>query len=89
VTEAIEPLRRDKVVRSSLEARVQISDAHLDLMPAAPAELAELFIVSAVEPNSSDAIDVAERSSSNAAAAGGICPRWRRTEVCARVVRRW
>jgi isoleucyl-tRNA synthetase len=43
VTEAIEPLRRDKVVGSSLEAAVTVPD-----VPASPEELAELFIVSAV-----------------------------------------
>jgi isoleucyl-tRNA synthetase len=43
VTEAIEPLRRDKVIGSSLEAEVTIaSDAD-------PALLAELFIVSSVK----------------------------------------
>jgi isoleucyl-tRNA synthetase len=43
VTEAIEPLRRDKVVGSSLEAEVTLPEL------AAPADfLAELFIVSAV-----------------------------------------
>lgn len=42
VTEAIEPLRRDKVIGSSLEAEVSLSEADL------PPELAELFIVSAV-----------------------------------------
>jgi len=42
VTEAIEPLRRDKVIRSSLEAEVTLPDAaQADL-------LAELFIVSKV-----------------------------------------
>jgi isoleucyl-tRNA synthetase len=43
VTEAIEPLRRDKVIGSSLEAEVTVPD-----MPAAAEQLAELFIVSAV-----------------------------------------
>jgi isoleucyl-tRNA synthetase len=43
VTEAIEPLRRDKVIGSSLEAEVTLPD-----LPASPEELAELFIVSAV-----------------------------------------
>ncbi|MCL6742103.1 isoleucine--tRNA ligase [Sphingomonas sp. RB56-2] len=43
VTEAIEPLRRDKVIGSSLEAQVTVpSDAD-------PALLAELFIVSSVK----------------------------------------
>jgi isoleucyl-tRNA synthetase len=58
VTEAIEPLRREKVVRSSLEARVLFPDSHLDLLAAAPADLAELFIVSDVAPNPSDQVSV-------------------------------
>ena len=45
VTEAIEPLRREKVVRSSLEADVTVPDLPLD----APA-LAEAFIVAKVTP---------------------------------------
>jgi len=43
VTEAIEPLRRDKVIGSSLEAEVTLPDLH-----ASADALAELFIVSAV-----------------------------------------
>ncbi len=43
VTEAIEPLRRDKVIGSSLEAEVTVASA------ADPALLAELFIVSSVK----------------------------------------
>ena len=43
VTEAIEPLRRDKVLGSSLEAEVALPD-----LPASADELAELFIVSSV-----------------------------------------
>jgi isoleucyl-tRNA synthetase len=43
VTEAIEPLRRDKVIGSSLEAEVTLPE-----LPASPEDLAELFIVSAV-----------------------------------------
>jgi isoleucyl-tRNA synthetase len=58
VTEAIEPLRREKVVRSSLEARVLIPDGQLDLLAAAPADLAELFIVSDVAANPSDQVSV-------------------------------
>jgi isoleucyl-tRNA synthetase len=47
VTEAIEPLRRDKVVRSGLEAEVVVP---ADLVPAgfSDADLAELFISAAV-----------------------------------------
>ncbi|MCL6729841.1 isoleucine--tRNA ligase [Sphingomonas hankyongi] len=44
VTEAIEPLRREKIVGSSLEAEVTIPGT-----PASEAELAELFIVSSVK----------------------------------------
>ncbi len=43
VTEAIEPLRREKIVRSSLEAEVVVPEA-----PLSPAALAELFIVAKV-----------------------------------------
>jgi isoleucyl-tRNA synthetase len=43
VTEAIEPLRRDKVIGSSLEAEVTLAE-----LPVSPELLAELFIVSAV-----------------------------------------
>ena len=45
VTETIEPLRRDKVIGSSLEAEVTVPE-----MLASPDELAELFIVSTVKP---------------------------------------
>jgi isoleucyl-tRNA synthetase len=41
VTEAIEPYRREKTIRSSLEAEVTIPDPTLD-----PAALEEIFIVS-------------------------------------------
>jgi isoleucyl-tRNA synthetase len=43
VTEAIEPLRREKVIGSSLEAEVTLPE-----LPASAEDLAELFIVSAV-----------------------------------------
>jgi isoleucyl-tRNA synthetase len=45
VTEAIEPLRREKTVRSSLEAEVTVPDLPLDA-----AALAEAFIVAKVTP---------------------------------------
>jgi isoleucyl-tRNA synthetase len=51
VTEAIEPYRRDKQVRSSLEAEVTVPD-----LPASADELAELFIVSRV--SQADAVTV-------------------------------
>jgi len=49
VTEAIEPLRRDKTVRSSLEANVvlRFQKCH-DLETTSPDDLAELFIVGSV-----------------------------------------
>jgi isoleucyl-tRNA synthetase len=55
VTEAIEPLRRDKVVGSSLEAEVTVPE-----LPASEEELAELFIVSAVRKG--DALQVTKTS---------------------------
>lgn len=53
VTEAIEPLRREKIVRSSLEAEVTVP--HL-LRPAD--ELAEIFIVAAVHDGADETISV-------------------------------
>ncbi|WP_395622678.1 isoleucine--tRNA ligase [Sphingomonas daechungensis] len=53
VTEAIEPLRREKVIGSSLQAVVTLPE-----LPASPDELAELFIVSSVKAG--DAIRVDE-----------------------------
>lgn len=49
VTEAIEPLRREKTIRSSLEANVTVPDM---LRPAA--ELAEVFIVADVREQAGD-----------------------------------
>jgi isoleucyl-tRNA synthetase len=59
VTESIEPLRRDKVIRSSLEAKVSLPSAFGSLSELGAADLAETFIVSevAVEPGR-DAISV-------------------------------
>jgi len=44
VTEAIEPLRREKIVRSSLEAEVTMSDLETILRDLDPSYLAEAFI---------------------------------------------
>ncbi len=44
VTEAIEPLRREKIVRSSLEAEVTMSDLETILRDLDPSYLAETFI---------------------------------------------
>ncbi len=56
VTEAIEPMRREKTVRSSLEAEVTIKSMS-PLEPSEAAELAEAFIVAKVTPG--DAVTVA------------------------------
>ncbi len=48
VTEAIEPLRREKIVRSSLEAEVTMSDLETILRDLDPSYLAEAFISGAV-----------------------------------------
>jgi isoleucyl-tRNA synthetase len=58
VTEAIEPLRREKVIGSSLEAKILYPDLALDLTDEALAELAEIYIVSEVSPGTSDRIEV-------------------------------
>ncbi|MCM8729402.1 isoleucine--tRNA ligase [Hephaestia sp. GCM10023244] len=52
VTEAIEPLRREKVIRSSLEAEVSVPELPLDA-----ASLAEVFIVATVRQG--DSVSVA------------------------------
>jgi len=61
VTEAIEPLRRDKVVRSSLQAEVALPAADV---PAgfSEAELAELFITGTVSEGQSEAVTVTPTS---------------------------
>ena len=69
VTEAIEPLRREKQVRSSLEAEVTVPDLPLD-----QAALAEAFIVASVTKGDDDRGD-RRPNMPNAAAAGAICPR--------------
>ncbi|HEY6815965.1 MAG TPA: isoleucine--tRNA ligase [Croceibacterium sp.] len=57
VTEAIEPLRREKVVRSGLEAEVVVPAV---LVPAgfSDADLAELFITAAVTRGDGEAVEV-------------------------------
>jgi isoleucyl-tRNA synthetase len=52
VTETIEPLRRDKVIGSSLEAEVTVPE-----LPAPPDALAELFIVSSVKAGEALAVE--------------------------------
>jgi isoleucyl-tRNA synthetase len=52
VTETIEPLRRDKIIGSSLEAEVTVPE-----LLASPQELAELFIVSSVKLGEAVAVE--------------------------------
>ncbi|MCC2977491.1 isoleucine--tRNA ligase [Sphingomonas sp. PL-96] len=54
VTEAIEPLRREKIVRSSLEADVTVPE-----LPLAESALTEAFIVASVAKGSEDGVGVA------------------------------
>ncbi|KRC80947.1 isoleucine--tRNA ligase [Sphingomonas sp. Root241] len=56
VTEAIEPKRREKIIRSSLEAEVTVPD-----LPASSELLTELFIVSKVEPGDSVTVTPTQR----------------------------
>lgn len=56
VTEAIEPYRREKKVRSSLEAEVTVPE-----LPLAGDDLAELFIVATVRPGESVTVTPTER----------------------------
>jgi len=58
VTESIEPLRRDKVIGSSLEARVAYPDLELGLSQEALSDLAEIYIVSEVVPGENEGIEV-------------------------------
>lgn len=57
VTEAIEPLRREKIIRSSLEAEVVVPRHMLDTEMFTEADLTELFIVAKV--TTGEAISVA------------------------------
>jgi isoleucyl-tRNA synthetase len=58
VTESIEPLRREKVIGSSLEAKILYPNLELDLADIDLDALAEIYIVSEVAPGSSDRIEV-------------------------------
>ncbi len=58
VTEAIEPLRRDKVIRSSLEANIVFPALELDTSEEGLAELAEIYIVAEVAAGEGDRIAV-------------------------------
>jgi isoleucyl-tRNA synthetase len=58
VTECIEPLRREKVIGSSLEAKILYPDLELDLTDGSLADLAEIYIVSEVLPGQGEGIEV-------------------------------
>jgi isoleucyl-tRNA synthetase len=58
VTECIEPLRREKTIGSSLEARIRYPDLELDLAEESLADLAEIYIVSEVMPGEGEGIEV-------------------------------
>src|SRR4051812_14314298 len=58
VTETIEPLRREKVIGSSNEARILFPQVEMDLTGLDPEELKEIYIVSEVVPGESDSIEV-------------------------------
>jgi isoleucyl-tRNA synthetase len=58
VTECIEPLRRDKVIGSSLEARIAYPDLELGLSGQSLADLAEIYMVSQVVPAEGEGIEV-------------------------------
>jgi len=58
ITESIEPLRRDKVIGSSLEAKIAYPDLELGLTREALSDLAEIYIVSEVVPGQGEGIDV-------------------------------
>ena len=73
VTEAIEPLRREKIVRSSLEASVTVP---ADAVPAGftDGDLAELFISGPVSRGDASGGEQ-DRQRTSAAAAGDCCPK--------------
>jgi len=58
VTESIEPLRREKTIGSSLEAKVVYPEVELDLVGMDSDALSEIYIVSEVEPGPTATIEV-------------------------------
>jgi isoleucyl-tRNA synthetase len=58
VTESIEPLRREKVIGSSLEAKVLYPAVQAGLLDAELDQLAEIYIVSEVAPGETDSLEV-------------------------------
>ncbi|WP_057882323.1 isoleucine--tRNA ligase [Tsuneonella troitsensis] len=62
VTEAIEPLRRDKIIRSGLEAEVTVPDIDAVLNDYSDTDLAELFITATVRRGDGDGVTVTRTS---------------------------
>jgi len=58
VTESIEPLRREKAIGSSLEAKVRYPEAELDLIGMDADALSEIYIVSELEPGDTAGVEV-------------------------------
>jgi isoleucyl-tRNA synthetase len=58
VTESIEPLRREKVIGSSLEAKILYPSVEADLLDAELSDLAEIYIVSEVALAETDSLEV-------------------------------
>jgi isoleucyl-tRNA synthetase len=58
VTESIEPLRREKVIGSSLEAKILYPAVQAGLLDEELDHLAEIYIVSEVGPGETDNIEV-------------------------------
>jgi isoleucyl-tRNA synthetase len=85
VTEAIEPLRREKAIGSSLEAKVLYPAMEVDLTDEDLAGLAEIYIVSEVIPSDGGTIEVSRtehlkcgrcwRHLPEVAEDGGLCAR--------------
>ncbi|HEY0413531.1 MAG TPA: isoleucine--tRNA ligase [Allosphingosinicella sp.] len=59
VTETIEPLRREKAIGSSLEAKILYPAVEADFTDEDMDDLAEIFIVSQVVPGETDSVEVA------------------------------
>ncbi|HYJ31402.1 MAG TPA: class I tRNA ligase family protein, partial [Allosphingosinicella sp.] len=58
VTESIEPLRREKAIGSSLEAKVRYPGTELDLIGMDADALSEIYIVSELEPGDTAGVEV-------------------------------
>ncbi len=73
-TEAIEPLRREKIMRSGLEAEVTVP---ADAVPEgfSDDDLAELFITGTVTRGQATLTVDRAPTTTNAAAAGACCPK--------------